>query len=190
MSNPLTTVTPQTLSILQNPAVLAVSQDPAASPAIRRWRHYLDHDIDPYGKKGEIQLYSSPLSGGDQVVLFLNAGSTTRAMNASLAEIFWDEGASGTAEQVKASWDVYDLWKGRMGNSTSAGVINGNGTSPYNLTARGGAQKVYSEVPASGDKTLMGTKVGSVQPRGTVSAMVRPHGVAMFRLRKKKRDEL
>lgn len=111
-------------------------------------------------------------------------------MNASLTEIFWDEGVSGTAKQVKASWDVYDLWKGRMGNSTSVGVVSGNWTSPYNLTARGGAQKVYAEVPASEDKALMGTKVGSVQPGGTVSAMVRPHGVAMFRLREKKGDEL
>lgn len=36
----------------------------------------------------------------------------------------------------------------------------------------------------------MGSKIGSVGPRGAVKATVRPHGVAMYRLREQKRDEL
>lgn len=79
MSNIMTQIEPQTLSILQNPA---------SAPAIRRWRKYLDCEIDEYGKKGEIQLYSDSLSGGDQAILLLNAGTKTREMTASLAEIF------------------------------------------------------------------------------------------------------
>lgn len=201
MSNALTTITttdPQTLSILQNPAVLAVSQDPQTSPAVRRWRIPLpdddDDDTDPSGKTGELQLYSGPLAGGDQLVLLLNAGSTARAMNASLVDVFWDEGVKGTAAQVGRSWDVYDLWGARTeNNQTAPGVVRGGGgnvTAAYNLTELGGARKVYSEVPPSGSRMLMGTRVGSVGPSGTVQAMVRPHGVAMLRLREREHDEL
>lgn len=193
----MTQVDPQTLSILQNPAVIAINQDPASSPAIRRWREYLDDDIDEYGKKGELQLYSGSLSGGDQVVLLLNAGSKTREMNASLAEIFWDDGVKGTAAQAASSWDIYDLWANRMSNQTASAIINGkvgnvttSSSGYFNATAHGGAEKVYLNPPSSSSKLLMGSKIGSVGPRGTVSATVRPHGVAMYRLREQKHDEL
>lgn len=197
MSNIMTQIDPQTLSILQNPAVIAINQDPASAPAIRRWRKYLDDEIDEYGKKGEIQLYSGSLSGGDQVILLLNAGTKTREMTASLAEIFWDEGVKGTAAQASSSWFIYDLWANRMSNATASAIVHGGGknvTAPssgyFNVTAHGGAEKVYSEVPSSSSKHLIGSKIGSVGPRGTVKAMVRPHGVAMYRLREQKRDEL
>jgi alpha-galactosidase len=187
----MTKIDPQTLSILQNPAVLAVSQDPAASTPVRQWRYFVD-DIDENGK-GEIQMYSGALSGGDQLVLLLNAGSKAREMNATLVDIFWESGPKGTAKQVNQHWDVYDLWANRMSNEDAAAIINGtySGPSPYNLTAMGGAQEVYSRPVPSNSKVLMGSKVGSVQPSGTVTAHVRPHGVAMLRLRATdKKDEL
>ena len=127
-------------------------------------------------------------------MLLLNAGSTARAMNASLVDVFWDEGVKGTATQVGRSWDVYDLWGARTGNNqTASGVArarDGNVTAAYNLTELGGTRKVYSEVPPSGSRMLMGTRVGSVGPSGTVEAVVRPHGVAMLRLREKGHEEL
>lgn len=127
-------------------------------------------------------------------MLLLNAGSTARAMNASLVDVFWDEGVKGTATQVRRSWDVYDLWGARTGNNQTASGIararDGNVTAAYNLTELGGARKVYSEVPPSGSRMLMGTRVGSVGPSGTVEAVVRPHGVAMLRLREKGHEEL
>lgn len=67
MTNVMSKIDPPTLSILQNPAVLAVSQDPMGLSAFRIWRHYVD-DVDEYGK-GEIQMFSGILSGGDQLVL-------------------------------------------------------------------------------------------------------------------------
>ena len=187
----MTKIDPPTLSILQNPAVLAVSQDPVASTPVRQWRYFVD-DVDENGK-GEIQMYSGALSGGDQLVLLLNAGSKTREMNATLVDIFWESGPKGTAKQVKQHWDVYDLWANRMSNEDAAAIINGTftGQSPYNLTAMGGAHEVYSRPLPSNSKVLMGSKVGSVQPSGTVTAHVRPHGVAMLRLRSTdKKDEL
>ncbi|KAJ5166179.1 Alpha-galactosidase [Penicillium canariense] len=185
MTNVMTKIDPSTLSILQNTAVLAVSQDPKGSSAVRIWRYFVDD--------GEIQMYSGPLSGGDQVVLLLNGGSTARDMNATLADIFWADGPEGTAAQAQSSWDVYDLWAGRMSNATANAIIQTgeNATRPINMTSQGGADKVYSQVPLPNSKALMGSKVGSVKNGGSVTAHVRPHGVAMLRLRElKSNDEL
>ena len=185
MTNVMTKIDGPTLSILQNTAVLAVSQDPQGSSAVRIWRHYVDD--------GEIQMYSGPLSGGDQVVLLLNAGTKARDMNATLDDIFWENGPKGTASQAKSSWDVYDLWAARMSNDTANAIIAGgeNATRPINMTAQGGANQVYAQVPLPTSKALMGSKTGSVKPDGSVTAHVQPHGVAMFRLREiKTNDEL
>ncbi|KAL4898798.1 alpha-galactosidase/alpha-n-acetylgalactosaminidase [Aspergillus ambiguus] len=183
MTNVMTKIDAKTLSILQNPAVLAVSQDPLGSVAIRRWRYYVD-DTDEFGK-GEIQMYTGPLSGGDQLVVLLNAGSKPREMNATLVDIFWADGPDGTASEIQKSWDIYDLWANRMSDDDAWAIINGtssqgasmNGPTGYNLSAMGGFEKVYSETPTSSSKMLMGSKVGSVNPSGTVKAHVRPHGV-------------
>ncbi|KAJ5437849.1 Alpha-galactosidase [Penicillium daleae] len=185
MTNVMTKIDGPTLSILQNTAVLAVSQDPQGSSAVRIWRYYVDG--------GEIQMYSGPLSGGDQIVLLLNAGTKARDMNATLNDIFWENGPEGTASQAKSSWDVYDLWAGRMSNDTANAIIQGgeNATRPINMTSQGGASKVYSQVPLPTSNALMGSKVGTVKAGGRVTAHVQPHGVAMLRLRQiKTNDEL
>ncbi|KAF7717889.1 Alpha-galactosidase [Penicillium ucsense] len=177
MTNVMTKIDGPTLSILQNTAVLAVSQDPKGSSAVRIWRYYVDG--------GEIQMYSGPLSGNDQVVLLLNSGSKALDMNATLTDIFWLSGAEGTAPQLKYEWDVYDLWAGRMSNETANAIINhnANATRPINMTAQGGASKVYAQVPLPTSSALMGKKVSTVKAGGTVKAHVKSHGVAMFRLR-------
>lgn len=90
-----------------------------------------------------------------------------------------------------SSWDVYDLWADRMDNSTANAIIQGGGSRPINMTAMGGAGKVYAQTPLPATKALMGSKVGSVKPSGSVQAHVRSHGVAMLRLREvKTNDEL
>ncbi|KAH8812421.1 alpha-galactosidase, partial [Xylogone sp. PMI_703] len=196
MTNVMSTIDPATLSILQNPAVLAVSQDPLGSSATRRWRYFVE-DTDEFGK-GEIQLFTGNLAGGDMLVLFFNAGAKDRLMNATLPEIFWENAPRGTAPQVHQTWDVYDLWANRMNNNTASAIINGNvsSSSPgyFNITALGGAKKVFSQVPASNSTALMGTKTGSVKPEGTLYSFVKAHGVSMLRLRAQptvsKRDEL
>ncbi|KAJ5663144.1 Alpha-galactosidase [Penicillium longicatenatum] len=184
MTNVMTAIDAPTLSILQNTAVLAVSQDPESSSAVRIWRYYVDG--------GQIQMFSGSLSGGDQLVLLLNGGSTARKMNATLTDIFWGDGPEGTASEIKSSWDVYDLWADRMSNTTANAIIEGgNVTRPINMTTLGGYEKVYAQQPLPTSKALMGSKVGSVKPRGTVMAHVQAHGVAMLRLREvKSNDEL
>lgn len=185
MTNIMSQIDSATLSILQNTAVLAVSQDPEASSAVRMWRYYVNG--------GEIQMYSGPLSGGDQVVVLLNSSPKPRDMNATLTDIFWEDGAEGTASQVQSTWEVYDLWAGRMSNGTAEGIIRGgnNASRPIDMAKLGGARKVYSQVPLPATKALMGEKVGKVKAGGKVKAHVQPYGVAMLRLREvKTNDEL
>lgn len=80
-----------------------------------------------------------------------------------------------------------------MSNDTAKAIIKDgeNAPRPINMTTEGGASKVYSQVPLPTSKELMGTRVSTVKPGGSVTAHVQPHGVAMFRLREiKSNDEL
>ncbi|EAW08848.1 uncharacterized protein ACLA_097900 [Aspergillus clavatus NRRL 1] len=74
-------------------------------------------------------------------------------------------------------------------------VAGGETASQSNLTALCGAREMFakpsSSSSSSSSKELMGSKVGTVQLSGTVRAHVKPHGVAMLRLRaREQRDEL
>ena len=201
MGNDIRVLTPQSLSILTNPAVLAVSQDPLGSSAVRMWR-YPVADTDRYGQ-GEIQMWTGTLTGGDQLVVLLNGGASARAMNASLADIFYDDGPEGSAPQVQQAWDIYDLWANRMPNATAEAILSGNSSSSAANTTTASigqyffnvTENSYADALARNESLLMGTMIGTVQAKGTVEAMVPSHGVAMMRLRSKggsmrKRDEL
>ena len=185
MTNVMKEIDARTLSILQHPAVLAVSQDPLGSSAIRRSREYVD-DVNRFGK-GEIQMYTGPLTGDDQLVLFLNAATSPRTMSASLEDIFWDSGPSGTADQIHQAWDVYDLWANRLDDEIANGIIDGSiapvGPDGFNITAEGGPKEVFSQPPPRTSKALMGSFVETVKAEGSVAAEVEPHGVVMLRLR-------
>lgn len=185
MTNVMKKIDAKTLSILQHPAILAVSQDPLGTAASRRSREYVD-DVDRFGK-GEIQMYTGPLAGGDQLVIFLNAATNPRTMNASLEEVFWNLGPSGTADEINQAWDVYDLWGSRLDDETADQIIDGTidpiGPDGFNITAEGGPKKVFSQAPPRKSKALMGAFVETVKPEGTISAEVKPHGVAVLRLR-------
>lgn len=207
MGNDMRKMDAATLSILSNPAVIAVSQDPAGSAAFRRWQYAVE-ETDVYGQ-GEIQMWSGSLTGGDMLVVLLNAGNSDREMNATLADIFWDNGPGGTAVEISQAWDVYDLWANRMDNATANAIIDAanaaaNSTSSaslptpssgsqfrYNATAMGG----YATGLSQNDPVLLGKKIGTVQPQGKLTAQVAKHGVGMFRLRAQassmqKKDEL
>jgi len=198
MGNNLDKISAQSLSILMNPAVIAINQDPAGSSAQRVWRY--DADTDQY-VRGEISLWSGSLANGDQVVGLLNAGNTDMTMNATLQDIFIDAGAPASSQ----AWDVYDLWANRMSNASAQALINGtstgsstlNGTQPlsnstgyYNAT-----QTSYAAGLAANDTRLFGSMVGTVQAQGTLSAQIPRHGIGFYRLRQnavaaRKRDEL
>ena len=176
-------LSPSALSIYSNPAVLAVNQDPTANAGTRIWRHQVP-DVDEYGQ-GEISLWTRTMNNTDQIVALVNAGNSSREMNASLADIFTDSGAA-RAKQAMMNYDVYDLWAYRMDNDTAAMVLNGtapeidiaNSTSRWNATEMSYADGIMMNATA-----LMGKKIGSVSALGTVSAQVPRHGIALYRMR-------
>ncbi|KAI9849061.1 MAG: hypothetical protein M1838_000291 [Thelocarpon superellum] len=204
MGNNLGQLTPQAFSILTNPAVIAISQDAAGDSAVRRWRSSVEPQ-DEHGQ-GEIQMWSGNLAGGDYLVVLLNAATRDLVMKATLEDIFWDQGPSGTAPEVQQSWEVYDLWASRMDSDTADSILQaknhttgGSGTKPmlvrptatlYNATAT-----PYAVGLAQRDPRVLGNLTTMVAPMGTLTAEVAQHSVAMFRLRaqpngKRKRDEL
>jgi alpha-galactosidase len=147
-------------------------------------------------------------TGGEQndmVVLLINGNSASTVMNATLADIFLDNGPAGTAPQVKMPWEVRDLWANRMSNDEAQAIISSssataNTTTGYNATTVGASRynatrTSYAEGVARKNSLLLGNITTTVQPSGTITATVDPHGAAMFRLRAvstvtAKRDEL
>jgi alpha-galactosidase len=187
MGNDLRTVSPSSLSILNNPAVIAINQDPLAKSAIRIQRN-INVAKDKYGM-GEAQVWSGKLFGGDQVVVFFNAAWEDLEMSASLEEIFIRE--TGKPPQVQEEWDVYDLWANRMSDAVAKDIIDSPESSVklleninwYNATAL-----PYKQGIEQGDARLLGKKVQTLAPRSALSRKVRKHSVEMFRLRSPNRE--
>ncbi|KAG7009840.1 alpha-galactosidase [Physcia stellaris] len=188
MGTAIPDMSPQTLSIYSNPAVIALSQDPLGISAHRVWQ------------------YPAPVDGYDYVVALLNAGNTSLTMNASLTDIFFDASStssSGPAPEIMQSWDVHDLWANRMDTATASSILSGNATvngtvvAGMNSTMRYNSTRMsYAEGLARNESALLGSRIGSVAPMGTLSARVERHGIALYRLRPvpgsgtRKRDEL
>ncbi|KAI4115226.1 MAG: hypothetical protein LQ338_007887 [Usnochroma carphineum] len=198
-------MTASTYSILTNPAVIAINQDSAGTPAYRVWNR--DAEVDAYGQ-GSQSLWVASLSGGDYAIALLNAGNTSMELNATLEEIFIDKattggGATTGALPSSSGWNIYDLWANRMDDVTANSILQGNATVNGTIMDTSNSTMLYNATEiayADGVKmnhtALLGAKTGSVPPMGTISAMVPRHGIAMYRLRKqegasmKKRDEL
>ena len=187
-------MTPSSLSIYSNPAVIALNQDPAVGAGVRVWRYYVP-DVDSYGQ-GEISLWTRVLGNGDVVVALINAGNKAREMNATISDIWFDYGA-GRSPHAMMSYDVYDLWANRMDNATAMGILNGtnfeimgSNKARYNATAMS-----YEEGLNQNATALFGEKVMTLEPAGVLKAMVPGHGIGLYRLRTnsmmmRKRDEL
>jgi alpha-galactosidase len=159
---------------------------------------YATDGFDAYGRSS-IQLWSGSLestTGGDQddqVVLLINGNNATTVMNATLADIFVDNGPAGTASQVKLSWEVRDLWANRMSDPEAQAIISassaaGNATNGWNATRIGAGRynatkTSYADGIDKKDPLLLGKVSTTVKPSGTIIATVAPHGAAMFRLR-------
>lgn len=181
MGNDIRSLDALSLSILTNPAILAISQDPAGSSVTRRWRYHVP-ETDQYGQ-GEIQMWSGSLDNGDAVAILLNAGNTTRMMNATLEDVFLD-----SKSMAQERWDMYDLWANRMPISTANAVINGTVVPQelnqyyYNATKMSFADGLAAKNPL-----LFGKLAGTVGPgpRATMQAMVPRHGVMAYRLRQR-----
>jgi len=185
MGNDLRSLSALSLSILNNPAVIAISQDPEGRSAARVRR---DTQVpkDKYGM-GEIQVWSGSLYGGDQVVILLNAAEEDSEISASLEEIFLHDGPEGSAPQVQEEWEVYDLWANRMDSSLAQHILDApadkleklfKDANWYNAT-----EISYEEGLKNSDLRLLGKKISRIAPSGILTATVKRHSAEMFRLR-------
>ena len=83
LGNDLREMSAATLSIINNPAIIALSQDPRGKAVMRISRN-TSVPKDEFGV-GETHTWAGPLANGDQVVIFLNAADT--AIDLSLIHI-------------------------------------------------------------------------------------------------------
>jgi alpha-galactosidase len=181
-------LTPATLTILNNPAVIAISQDPLGQSVNRIRRDTEGLKKDKYGI-GETQVWSGHLSGGDQVVILLNAADENVEMTASLEEIFYSDGPEGSAEAVHQAWYVYDLWANRMDSVSAQKILDADENMEafeswlkevnwYNAT-----ELSYKDGLKVEDRRLLGKLVQMIQAEGVLRVSVKRHSVEMFRLR-------
>ena len=194
------TLSPANLAIYSNPAIIAISQDTSASAAKRVWRYHVDADSTG---EGEISLWTRTMANGDRIVALLNAGNTTRTMNATIDEVFFDErtaGAYRAPPELSQTWDVYDLWANRMSEAEAGAVlasmngttiqVSSNSTTRFNATAMSYADGIEAMHPA-----LWGQKFATLVPGGRFEAEIDRHSVGVYRLKSQgagmtKRDEL
>ena len=217
MGTDVTAMTPQTLSIYSNPAIIAINQDPLGSPAIRVWLSPAQpqnetSSTDAY-TAGESSFWTGQLANGDYVAAFVNGASAPTTLSASMSDIFIDlitTGSNAPVPQLSQTWDVYDLWANRMSNATAQAILMGNYTLPTNATAMSNSTSMaplqtynatamsYADGLAANESALFGVKVAELAPGGMVQAEVPGHGVVVYRLRsqgdggggRRKRDEL
>ena len=90
LGNDLRKMDATTLSIINNPAIIALSQDPRGR-AVQRIKRNTDVRKDGYGI-GETHTWVGALENGDQLVIFLNVADEDVDMEASLADIFITHG--------------------------------------------------------------------------------------------------
>ena len=174
-------LTPSTLTILNNPAVIAVNQDPIGK-AVSLIRQDFNVKKDKYGQ-GEIQIWSGPLFPNDQLVILLNAADEECTIKTDLNEIFLHEGPEGSAPHTKHEYDIYDLWADRMSKKAAKTILqefdSTQAKDRFNLR-----ETSYKDGLESGDKRLLGHRVGEISSSGpTLKAKVPRHGLKMYRLR-------
>ena len=183
MGTDVPSMRPETYSIYMNPAIIAINQDPLGSPVARRYRRQANgtEDIDA----GDYEMFAGQLYGSNMVGVLLNAGDTDMMMNATLAEIFYDDGGDDSKEAMM-SYDLFDLWGNRMSNDTAEAILSSNSSSTasnYSQDWLNITETSYAEALAYNNSVVLGKQVGTVQPMGTISAMVPSHGVMAYRLR-------
>lgn len=215
MGTDMTMMTPQTLSIYSNSAIIVINQDPLGMPAVRVWQSPAQpqnetYSVDAY-TTGETSFWTVQLDGGDYAVAFVNAGPTSTSMTATMNDVFIDlitTGNNAPVPQLTQTWDVYDLWANRMSNATAEAIISGNMTMATNATSESNSTSTlpiqtynstllnYAAGLKANNTALLGLKTSTLAPMGTLSATVPRHGTVVYRLRShgkgatRKRDEL
>lgn len=189
LGNDLRAMTASSLAVVNNPAIIALSQDPRGR-AIQRIARDVDVPKDRHGV-GETHVWSGPLANGDQVVVLLNAADQDLDMAASLEDIFIMDGVGGTAPQVQQAWAVHDLWGesgSRMSVQDAQALLDAKDADARRTFLRSklnwynATEMPYAEGLSRRDPRLFGERVGIVEAGGTLSAHVQRHAAKVFRL--------
>ena len=177
----LRTLSPKTLSILNNPAVIAVSQDPIGRSA-SRVRQDFNVKKDKYGQ-GEVQIWSGPLYPNDQLLVLLNAADEDLDITTDLDEIFVHEGPEGSAPHVHETFHVHDLWADRMDDRQAEKILGGD-PAKFQKGWYNSTELSYKDGLTNGDERLLGKKVSVLSPsKPELSVKVPRHSLKMYRLR-------
>ncbi|KAM3424211.1 Alpha-galactosidase [Cercospora zeina] len=189
LGNDLREMDATTLSIVNNPAIIAIGQDPRGKAVMRISRNtsVAKDEFDV----GETQVWSGPLANGDQVVIFLNVADEDLQMSASLEEIFVMDGVHGTAPQNKQDWAIHDLWSNGHSRMTkvnaeeilAAEVGEARAQILHRQRVYNATETPYADGIAAGDSRLFGEKVGTVSAGGRITVPVARHAAKVFRLR-------
>lgn len=185
LGSDLRKMTAETLSIIGNPAIIALSQDPLGR-SVQRVQRNFDVAKDEYGV-GETHVWSGPLANGDQAVIFLNAADEPLTMSIKLSEVFVMFGVGGTAAEVGNDWVIRDLWESDEDVADTEMLLDmqrtdgGSGLrrKPNSFNA---TQTSYATGLSERDPRLFGRRVGEVQAGGTISVRVERHAAKVFRL--------
>ncbi|KAK6077727.1 Alpha-galactosidase [Seiridium cupressi] len=188
LGNDLRDIPASALTIVNNPAILALSQDPHGRSITRIRRDVNGIAKDEWGM-GETHVWSGYLQNGDEVVIFLNAGVENMEMRISLAEIFTAFGPGGSAPHVKSDWSVHDLWAHRMPEETAEALIAAKTNDERNAIFQevnwyNATETPFEEGLRNDDPRLFGEKIGVVEAGGVLEALVESHAARVFRLRK------
>jgi alpha-galactosidase len=183
----LRTLTPEALKILNNPAILAINQDPLGVPATRVARN-TSVPKDRYGE-GETHIWSGPLAGGDEVLILLNAADADLDITAYLEDIFVGEGPSCSAPQCNEDWHVHDLWSTMMEDSIARSLIDKSHSRHdasrvfKSLNWYNASTLSYRDGLDQDDSRLLGETVGKISARGSWTVPVKRHSAKVYRLR-------
>jgi alpha-galactosidase len=187
LGNDLRSMPASALTIINNPAIIALSQDPHGR-SVTRVRRDTKVAKDQYGE-GETQVWAGYLHNGDQAVILLNAAAEDLDMEIALSEIFTPFGPHGSAPHVNYDWAVHDLWADRMPEKTAEELLAAKSevdraailkkANWYNAT-----ETPYEQGLHEGDVRLFGEKIGVVEAGGSLKAPVKSHAAKVFRLRR------
>ncbi len=185
LGNDLRDMDAKTLSIINNPAIIAINQDPRGRAVQRVVRNFAVPK-DQFGV-GETHIWTGPLANGDQILVFLNVADEEMNMAATLEEVFITDGVGGTAPQIQQDWVIFDLWGSRMSEKDAQNVLDsktqkGRQKILHSLNWYNATETPYAKGLEVRDERLFGKKIGSVSARGKIEALVPRHAAKVFRL--------
>lgn len=188
LGNDLRDMPAPALTIINNPAIIALSQDPHGRSVTRVRRDTEGVAKDEWGV-GETHVWAGHLHNGDEVVILLNAGGKDIEMSVSLAEIFIPYGPGGSAPHNKYDWDIHDLWAHRMSEKTAEQILAAKTSSEKQAVLSRTNWYNATEIPyatglAQEDPRLFGEKIGVAKAGGLLKADVKSHAARVFRLRR------